>query len=208
SSCVLQKKLRYDEVIGSYDHNVVYGVGSNLSLKGDQTFEYNWVAGLTEGKTTGSWKMAGRKIILRSERQPSSDRKDTYDILAVEKKPTDSLTIKLLGSKNEKVAFANCMLKKGDAVISGVATNEQGSAKLPKLPEADSLIIQFVGYQTIRHKFDPAVSGYKFRMLDIPEYYVYFEDEVWTFKRRLLNDTQSLNDKKLQRIFVKKSKRK
>jgi hypothetical protein len=204
-SCSSTKNLTAERIIGKYQWNGIYGVGSTIELKADQTFEYNWQTGLIWGTTIGTWEIEGAKITLNSELQPSENGIETFEIIKTEKNHTDSLLIKVVGIDNESVPFANCVLKQDTTTLTGASTDFQGETMLPKL-EADSLIISFIGYKTIRYGLDSSVSTYVFKMEERHEYYEYFTGEKWKYKNGRLYDPSIKKDKYVKKKYYQRIK--
>ncbi|NEV95065.1 carboxypeptidase-like regulatory domain-containing protein [Psychroflexus sp. YR1-1] len=204
-SCSSTKNLTTDHIIGKYQWNGIYGIGSTIELKADQTFEYNWQTGLIRGTTFGTWEKDGTQITLNSNLQPPENGIENFEIIETEKNKSDSLLIKVIGSDNESVPFAACVLKQNTTTLTGASTDFQGETKLPKL-EADSLIISFIGYKTIRHRLDSSVSTYVFKMEEENEYYEYFTNEKWTYKNERLYDPSIKKDKYVEKDYYEKIK--
>jgi hypothetical protein len=204
-SCSSTKNLTREQIIGRYQWNGVYGVISTIKLKADQSFEYNWQIGLIGGTTFGTWEREGSKIILNSELQPFENGIETFEIIKAERKNSDFLSVKIIGPDNESVPFAACVLKQDTTTLKGVSTDFQGETKLPKL-EADSLIISFVGYKTIRHKIDQSISTYVFKMEEGNDFYEYFTNETWTYKNGRLYDPSIKKDKYVKKDYYEKIK--
>ena len=179
-SCSSSKNLKTEKAIGKYGRNPFYGLVKTIELRNDQTFEYNWVTGLLSGKTIGSWEIKENKIILNSEVQPLKES-EKYEVLGWFDQTDDSLYIKLFDQYNLPLSFATCVLKRDTTVIAWANTNSEGKAKLPKI-FADSLIIPFVGYYTIRHPLIMSFTQYEFKMKPEDEPYQYFTNEIWFYK--------------------------
>ena len=194
-----------EQIVGKYQWNGVYGVGSIIKLEADQTFEYNWQTGLIGGTSIGTWKIEGNKITLNSDLQPPEKGIQNFEIIETTKNESDSLSIKVLGPDNENVPFANCVLKQDTLTVTGASSDFQGEVMLPKL-EADSLIISFIGYKTIRHTLDSSVSNYIFKMEERNEYYEYFTDETWVYKKWRLYDPSIKKDKYVKKNYYERIK--
>jgi hypothetical protein len=197
--------LTTEQISGKYQWNGVYGIGSTIELKTDQTFEYNWQTGLIGGTTFGTWEKEGTRITLNSNLQPPKNGTEDFEIIETEKKESDSLLIKVIGPDNESVPFVDCVLKEDTSTLTGASTDFQGQTKLPKL-DADSLIISFTGYKTIRHRLDSSFSTYVFKMEEGNEYYEYFTDETWTYKNGRLYDPSIKKDKYVKKDYYEKIK--
>jgi hypothetical protein len=202
-SCSTTKNITTEQIIGKYQWSGVYGVGSTIEIQEDQTFEYNWQAGLMRGTTFGTWERDGNKIILTSEMQPSKNGIENFEIISTERKSSDSLSIKVISPYKETVPFAACILKKDTTTLAGVSTDFQGETKLPKL-EADSLIISLLGYKTIRHKLDHSISTYVFKMEEGNDYYEYFTGETWTYKNGRLYHSSIKKEKYVKKDYYEK----
>lgn len=202
-SCSTTKNLTTEQIIGKYQWNGIYGAESTIELKADQTFKYNWQTGLIGGTTFGTWEREGAKIILNSELQPSENGIQKFEITNTGSKKSDLLSIKVVGPGNESVPFATCVLKNDTTTLKEASTDLQGEAELPGL-EADSLIISFVGYKTIRYKLDSSISTLVFKMEEGNEYYEYFTNETWTYKNERLYDPSIKKDKYVKKDYYEK----
>lgn len=156
-----------------------------MHLRPDHTFEFKWFEGLNAGTTLGTWAQEGDNIILNSRMQSSEEPHD-FEIIQLERGEGDSLVIHLIDTEQETIPLANCMLKR-DSVLAGASTNLNGRAVLPRL-DGDSLIISYLGYKSIRCKYDPSVASYVFKLQASNYYYQYFTDAVWEFKKGRLYD--------------------
>lgn len=204
-SCSSTKKLMNKDIIGKYQWKGIYGVGSSIELKKDKTFEYNWQTGLVWGTTFGTWKREGKKIILNSELQPSPSGIEDYEIIKTETNSSDSITIKILNPENEPLPFADCVLKSDTSIVTGTSTNLQGEARF-SLTKADSLIVMFVGYKTIRHKLDHEVTRYVFKLEEVNEFYEYFTNDTWTYKKDRLYDPSIKKGRYIKKEYYEKMK--
>jgi len=205
-SCSSTKHLTSEQIIGKYQWDGFYGVGSTIELKEDQTFEYNWQAGLIWGTTFGTWEREGTKIILNSEIQPSENGIENFEIIRTERRSSDSLSIKVFGTDNETVPFADCVLKGDTTTLARASTDFQGETMLPRLDVADSLIISFVGYKLIRHKLNSTISTYVFKMKEANHYYEYFTNETWTYRNGRLYYPSIRKDRYVKKNYYKRLK--
>ena len=202
-SCSSTKNLTTQQITGKYKWNGIYGIGSTIELKADQTFEYNSQIGLIGSTTFGTWEKEGIQITLNSNLQPPENGIDNYEIIETEKNESDFLFIKVIGPDNESVPFAACFLKQDTVTLTGASTDFQGITNLPML-KADSLIISFIGYKTIRHRLDSSFSAYIFKMKERSECYEYFTDEKWTFKNGRLYDPSIKKDKYVRKDYYER----
>lgn len=184
-SCSSTKNLTDKDLIGKYRFEFDYWVNSTIDLKEDNTFEYEWIAGLTGGTTHGTWKRERNKIILNSDLQKSDD----YEIIRTDNKQSDSITVKMISATdNLPLPGANCMLKLNKKIVKAISANLDGIAVLPKI-EADSLEMSFIGYGTIRHKLDSDITYYEFKMKE-DFFYEYFTEDIWIFKSGKLYNSE------------------
>ena len=186
-----------DRLEGKYNWKGIYGVGASIDLKKNGIFEYNWVSGLLNGTTVGTWKIEGRKIRLNSNIQPSAD----FDIIKAEHDDTNALSVKVSDINDNPIYFANCFLLSNNKVIESAATDLAGVAQLPKI-KADSLKIQFVGYKNIKLKYDQTASIYHFKMKEI-SHYRFFTDHELTCKRNRLYDPELEGIKNVKKYYEK-----
>lgn len=200
-SCSTTKNLTENKLIGTYHWKGIYGVGASIELKKDGVFEYNWVTGLINGTSIGTWTVEGRKLILNSDLQPDTD----FEIIRVEQRDTSLLTLKVLDSNDIPLYHANCFLEHNDKVIESSSTDLNGFAELNKV-DSDSLTIQFIGYKTVKVKYDKTVSHYEIKMKEINDYYEYFTDKVLIFKNNRLYDLTIETDKYVIKNYFKRQK--
>lgn len=184
-ACHSSNDLAGNSAKGIYQWNGIYGVGSTMELNEDQTFKLKWHSGLISGTTIGSWTKKGDKIILNSELQPSEDEDRGFDILKTVTEKSDSIAIQLYDLTKLPVPFAACILKSDSTTLIGASTNFDGEAILPKL-NADSLLVSFLSYKTIRLRLDHSVSAYELMMREGNEHYRYFTDEEWKYTNNRL----------------------
>ena len=204
-SCSTTKNLTENKLIGTYHWTGIYGVGTSIELKKDGVFEYNWVTGLINGTTIGTWTVEGKKIKLNSDLQPDTDLNKDFEIIRIEKRDTSLLTLKVLDSNDNPVYFANCFLEHNNKVIKSSSTDLNGFTKLNKI-DSDSLTIQFVGYKTVKIKYDKTVSHYEIKMKEINDYYEYFTDKVLIFKNDRLYDRTIKTDKYVRKNYYERQK--
>lgn len=186
-SCSSRKKITSDQIVGKYQWSGFSGVGSTIELNTNQTFVFHWQQGLLQGVTNGTWKQDGKYVIFHSGIQPNEYSTDLYEIIKTERKNTDSILFKVIGSEDDNFPFVNCELKYGSKTIRGGTTNFQGAIEFPRL-EYDSIILSYVGYRTIRYKLDSSLSSYTFKMKKGNELYEYFTKEKWIYKNGHLYD--------------------
>jgi hypothetical protein len=204
-SCSTTKNLKEDKLLGTYHWNGIYGVGASIQLKKDGVFEYNWVTGLVNGTTIGTWTLERRKIKLNSEFQPYTDLKKDFEIIKTEQSDTSLLTLKVLDTNDNPIYFANCFLAQNNKVIESSTTDFNGFAKLNKM-DSDSLTIQFVGYKTVKIKYDKTVSHYEIQMKEVTDYYEYFTDKVFILKNDRLYDRTIIKDKYVRKNYYERQK--
>ena len=202
-SCSTTKNLTENKILGTYHWTGIYGVGASIELKKDGVFEYNWVTGLINGTTIGTWTLEGRKIKLNSEFQPDTNLNQDFEIISTEKSDTGLLTLKVLDSNGSPVYFARCFLEHNNKVIESSTTDLNGFAKLNKL-DSDSLKIQFIGYKTVKIKYDKTVSHYEIKMKEIHDYYEYFTDKVLIYKNKRLYDKTIKKNKYVRKNYYER----
>lgn len=184
-SCSSTKNLTDKDLIGKYQFEFDYWVNSTIDLKENNTFQYEWVAGLSGGTTYGTWKREKNKIVLNSEKQ----RIKNYEVIRTDNKKSDSIIVKAVFYMGDEVLpLANCVLELNRKMVGSSSTNIDGIAVLPKV-EADSLQVSFIGLKTIRHKLDKDITYYEFRMKD-DFFYEYFTNDIWVFKNGKLYDSE------------------
>jgi hypothetical protein len=205
-SCSTTKDLKEKKLLGKYSWKGIYGVAASIELKNDGIFEYNWVTGLISGTTNGTWTFDGQKINLNSEIQPDNNLNKDFEIILIEQSDTSLLTLKIIDVNDNPIFYANCILEINNKATESTTTDLNGFAKLNKV-EADSLIIQFIGYKTIKIKYDNTVSKYEIRMKESNSYYEYFTDKKLNFKKNRLYDSAIKKDKSVRKNYYKRQKK-
>lgn len=191
-------------MVGEYQWLGTYGIRSTLEIKADNSFEYYWQVGLVWGKTFGTWKIEGRKIILNSERQQEIETAVSYEVIRKISNLADSISIKIECQDNRPLPFACCVFKTDTITLIKTFTNLQGEAKLPIL-EADSLIVTYPGYKTILHQIDNSITCYEFKMKDCNTY-KYFTNEIWIYRKDKLYSSKINSSKYFNKSFFERIK--
>ncbi len=185
ASCSVNKNLTHEQLFGKYRRNPIYGVSNSIELKSDLTFIYDWQAGLMNGRTYGKWEVNGNRIVLNSEQKPPEYN---YEVLKINSLNSDTLTIKIYNAEGMEMPFANCLLKVGATTLINASSDSTGEMNFPRINTADSLIIKYLGYKTIRYHIENSEFDYIFHMKDEITNIRYFSNETWIFKRDRLYD--------------------
>ena len=202
-SCSTTNSLTENKLLGTYHWKGIYGVGASIQLKKDGNFEYNWVTGLKNGRTIGTWAFDGRKIKLNSEFQPDIDLNNDFEIIKTEQSDAKLLTLKVFDTNDNPIYLANCFLEHNNKAIESITTDLNGFAKLNKV-DSDSLKIQFIGYCTVKIKYDKTVSHYEIHMKEVNDYYEYFTDKVLNFKNDRLYDRTIKKNKYVRKKYYER----
>ncbi|PHR71379.1 MAG: hypothetical protein COA67_06655 [Lutibacter sp.] len=201
-SCSSTSNLNPKKIQGEYilDDNF-YGIGSSIKIKGNNSFEYEWVTGLINGITKGKYVINNNKIILNSEFQPESEEfQNKYRILESENKNLDSIKIRVLEKNGITLNYATCILINGDSLIYVTESDNYGFAKIPKV-DADSLGISFIGYDYASIPLNNLKSDYLAIELNEKnpdfEYYQFFTNKNFKIRNnKLIGDKEKFIKKK------------
>lgn len=193
-SCASNQNIKKESIKGIYilDEDI-YGIGSNIEIKENNLFEYQWQQGLIRGTTKGNYKIEGNKIILNSDLQPDGDEfQNKYEIIENNYKNTDSIKIKVEYKEGDAMQYAACFLKKKDSVVFGKASHYNGVAVLPKI-DADSLCVSHIGFDYVsiplnEFKYDDIIIRLIERNPDL-EYYQFFSNRKFKYRKGKLKGT-------------------
>lgn len=175
-------KKEYNEdssIVGKYIWSI-FEVYSIMELKSNHTFKYNWQEGLSGGESVGTWELNNSKLILNSSSQPNTEE---YNYLMHEEKfQSDSISILVLDTMNREIPFANCFTSKDSFIIASNTTNFDGKLTLPK-HNANKIEISYIGFKKIVHPISDSISHISVKLIELPQYYEYFTNEKWIYKK-------------------------
>lgn len=169
--------------LGKYQNTVIYGVESNITLKTNHSFIYNWQMGLLYGTTTGNWKLDGNQLVLNSNLQPSKE--DNFTTQKRTSTNTKQFEIKVI-EKNwqEELLFVDCLSMNDTLILDSTSTDFDGNCMLPVNEHANKLVFLCVGYKTVEIPISQLTSNsFILEMKLKNEPYVYFTNQKWKFKR-------------------------
>ena len=194
SSCIVQREINKQEVLGKYKLNREgYAISETIELNGDHTFEYIWVAGLNSGVTKGTWTLDENEIIFISNLREFTRDNIVHDVVKKKGENKDSVLVKIVDTKKEPLMFAKCLKMKDSSIRSSGFSDVNGLIKFSKSP-ADSLVIRSVDFGSVQIPWDAEASYYEITIWRIPLHYRYFESEKWVFKKGRLYDTTTENN--------------
>jgi hypothetical protein len=188
SACSIQKNLPLNRVVGSYKTHYVCNYTPYIELRSDSTFYYS--LGDTypyHANSTGKFTIKGKRLIVNSDIQKGAQA-DTlnYSLLQARPREENKIKITVLCPEKETLAGTTCYLKKGNHIINGTYTDENGIAYLDRM-EADTLVITYVGYNNIHHPLQASPMGdFTFQMKE-QFTYLYLTHAEWEINGRELS---------------------
>ena len=205
-SCSSNRILTTSEIVGSYHVGDYFELNKYIDLFDDSSFEYRWQMGLLYGKTTGMWKLEGKRIILNSDKQPLEKGAKKYEISSIEREPSDSLRVGVFDLNNQPISFAHIILKLDSKIVTGKVLNIEGTAVIAK-QKVDEILISAMFLEPISHSLDSTVSFIEFKLYEYPDkYYQFFTNEVWKYKKGRLYAPSIKGDKYMKGYFLKEDK--
>ncbi len=205
-SCSSNRILTTSEIVGSYYMGDHFEINKHIKFFEDSTFEYHWQMGLLFGETIGRWKLDGEKIILNSNKQPLEKGAKKYEVSRLERETSDSLRVGVFYMNNEPIPFANIVLKLDSMPISGKVSTKDGTVAFAK-QDVDEVLISTFYFDLISQTLDSTVSFIEFKLYEAPdEYYQYFTNEVWNYKRGRLYAPSIKGNKYMKGYFIKEDK--
>ena len=193
-SCFVHREIDKQDLFGKYKLNREgYAITETIELFKDHTFEYNWVAGLNSGVTTGTWALNDNKVIFISNLRESSRNNIIHNVLKKKEENKDSVLVKIVDTEKKPIMFVKCFKMKDSSLSPSGFSDVNGSIKLSKSP-ADSLVIRSVDFGEVKIPWDPEAWYYEITLWRIPLHYRYFENEKWIFKKDRLYDTTMKNN--------------
>lgn len=183
ASCVTNKTVWNDPRNKTYSWAPGYSVASSIEFDSDSTFNYEWVTGLINGGSSGTWYQHNDTIILNSYRQPLQP---VYLNQEIRKQQYFSLKIRNY-SDSLDVPFVRCEAIAGDTMMGGY-TNEIGELifNLPKIDTINLNSLEF-GKQVIVSL--PEVNHFDIWLVEKPlnyEPYAFFTNSIWILEERSL----------------------
>lgn len=204
SCCTLYKIISVKEVAGTYRWSCIYGVGSEIELNIDSTFQYTWFAGLNNGVTEGVWTINKNKIVLNSEKQPGFGVTREYVTVS------DSTTIcidqnsKLLD--DVELGFTSAVLVKVDKSKKNIKFDSQMCITF-LTKQVDSIYITSMFKEPIHLSVEELKSNnYYLEMKEWRSHYRYFTDEEWLYKRGRIYNPAIKKDRNIKENYYKRIK--
>lgn len=187
SSCQTTKQIHEEALYGKYQWHGTYGIASNIKLKIDNSFIFNWQIGLMNGETVGTWKVQNNLLILNSEKQ--GRKEETFVVKKNIVSDSSFYILKIVDDENEPMYGANCVYSYEANFVSGSSSNLQGIIKIPVSLVFDKLTFSYLGYNDIEVlKSDLIGTSCTISLLDFTDYYHFFINEKWKIKYGKLID--------------------
>jgi len=200
-------KIEKKKIVGEYQYRGIYGVGSNITIRKDNTFTYEWQTGLIGGTTNGHWELRGNKLILNSDKQPKKEK----DFIIIERDRTDNsqFEIKVIDEKDKsELIGAYCMLVSDTTLIKGKTADINGNCNLSFDGKANKLQISFTGYRLVDIQTKNLYSNSVIvEMKEELDYYEYFTNREWSVKRQRIYDPEKKKSKYVKKNYYEKIKK-
>jgi hypothetical protein len=201
-SCMVSKQVSEENLTGKYQYIGEYGISSSIEILPDKTFKYQWSAGMNSGTSMGKWQYKKGFIILNSEKQPSSQNTDTYEVLQELSKQEKTVTIKVVDSEKQPVPFVNCLLNTSKGEKKGVTT-EKGICSFETAGTIDKITLAYVGFKTAEYTPKETANYFEILLRKENENYEFFTNDKWEVKKDKLI---MLNKKGKNQIYHKLKK--
>tara|TARA_Y100001934_G_C11986057_1_gene600909 strand:+ start:76 stop:681 length:606 start_codon:yes stop_codon:yes gene_type:complete len=164
-------KKKSQKHIGTYVYDEFYGVYSQITLDTNQSFTYQWQAGLNNGITKGKYKIKGNSLILNSEFKNK---------LVIDSSRTNQkkIELELIQNNGKPIEFAYYKLGGKESL-----TERNGKIFLPETFNDSITIMYHLGDNvTLKRNWNKEFK-YKITIPQPPAYYRYFTSEIWKIKR-------------------------
>lgn len=167
--------------MGKYLYIGEYGISSNIELLPNQTYKYEWSAGLITGVSLGQWKFENGFVILNSEKQPSKQITESNEIIQELVKSENIVTIKVVDDENKPVPFVNCLLNLSNSNEKDI-TNENGICKFETIEAIEKIVLSYIGFKTVEYNPNAASNYFVIQLRKTHENYEFFTNEKWKLK--------------------------
>lgn len=172
---------------GTYYHHVPNFVQSEITIKPDSTFEYQYSSGLEETQVMGTWYIDEKGYLnLNSDKKLETDSIKVEEIINEEQ---DSIIFFVSSFENEPLGGATITFN--DVPNFGVNLNGAGKVKISKDLDFKGFNISYLGYSYSYDVINNKASSFKVKVY-YPDpkdaYYQYFIDDKWKLKGNKLID--------------------
>lgn len=200
-------KIEKAEVVGKYQYHGFYGVASNIELKEDNTFIYNWQTGLIWGATEGNWRLIGNKLILNSDKQPVEEE----DFVVKERNRINGNQFEIQVIEEEgkyELIAASCILMNDTTLLNGISANDNGNCVLPFDKRANKLKISYVGFRPVEIPISMLKSNSLIiEMKEENDYFEYFTNREWMIRNGRIYDPEIKKSKYAKKNYYKRIKK-
>jgi len=184
-SCLSIREIKKDNIIGKYIGIEEYSIGANIELFADNTFKYDWYAGLTSGSTFGQWNDENGFLLLNSEKQPNQLNTDTYEIIQELKNEANAITIKVVDNENQPIPFINCIITTSKGEEKAVSS-EKGLCEFVSNALLEKIELFSIGFKNVEYKPINASNDLIIQLRASNENYQFFTNEKWEIKKNKL----------------------
>ena len=196
--------LTADKVIGKYKWDRIYGVESTIELKEDFSFKYEWQEGLAFGTTKGHYRISKNKIILTSE-YPNPNGYHPK-VLMESKSGGEEFTLIVLDHFGQPAYGHTWAIKNDSNQFTKGKLDINGRTSIKKEKGKDSLIVLTSGSEPIRIKIDSNLSYIKLQALEPKEFYHFFNDVSWTYRKGRIYNPEIKKDGIVKKNYYSKEK--
>lgn len=173
--------MKKERFIGKYHFTGEYGFYSSIEIFPNQTFKYKWSVGLVSGMSSGNWKFEKGFIILNSQKQPSKQITDSYEVVQELAKSNNSVVIKVIDIESQPVPFVNCAIKFLNRLEKSV-TNENGECVFEMNEIIEKISLHKIGYRMVEYVPDFNSNYFIIQLRETNENYEFFTNEKWKVK--------------------------
>jgi len=189
-------------ISGHYRTKGGFGWGSNICMKVDSTFIYNWHSGPFFGETIGKWKIKGQKLVLNSYIQPKAESTPDYYPLEIKNTNSKNIAFDLLlpDSTNVLPAATGIMYKNGKQIASKMS--ELNGQMVFVKQNFDSIKISYIGLKNI---LITDTNNDYFKIASVENFkniYEFFTNQTWVVRHRCLIN-RSFNKQHYEQRFYK-----
>jgi len=164
-------------------------VKSEIEIKKDSTFKYQYTSGLEKTQVTGIWYVDKKGYLnLSSNKTPENDSIKVKEIINEEQ---DSIVFFVNSFGNEPLGGAAITFN--GVPNFGVNLSETGEAKVPKTLNFKQFTISYLGYNYNYDVVNNKASVFKIKVYypnPKDAYYRYFINDKWKLKGNKLIDLE------------------
>ena len=193
-----------NNLIGKYEINEFFEIGSTLELSPDSTFIYDWQVGLMNGITKGTWRLKNSRIILNSEIQPKK-RNEKFIIESWLDSSTQNTTIEVTDENRNPLPNASCEVH-ADKIILNLTTDMKGLITCEVKP-ITRIEISYVGFKNVAYRLKNDTDNFlKFILQPENNSYQYFSNEKWKVRKGKIYKYRIFENEWIEKRYYEKIK--